>query len=328
MKPPAVSVSLCTYNGAKFLSEQLASIAAQTRPPEELVLSDDGSTDGTIEIAEKFARGASFQVRILRQPVNLKVTQNFAAALAACRGEIIALCDQDDVWLPGKLAGAERFLDGHPRCLAVFSDATVVDESLQPIGTNPGLWHGFGLTVADLEQLRDPAQALSLLARRFVVTGATLVIRRELLATVLPVPHELPRKFIHDGWIALIAAALAGLDFLPQPTLLYRQHAGQQVGVRQAMVPEPFHGSRRYLYRQIAEHSDNIIACLQERLGPQTAIPGIAEVAQRAAHFRCRADLPAGRLRRLWPVTCELASRRYHRNSRWPLLSVLRDLTF
>jgi hypothetical protein len=322
-----LSVALCTYNGAKYLPEQLASIAAQTRLPDELVVSDDGSTDETIKIAETFARRVSFPVRILRHPMNLGVTQNFSAALAACEGEMIALCDQDDVWLPDKLAAAEQFFGSHPCCLALFSDATVVDESLLPLGSNPSLWHSFRVTPADRQQLRDTAQGLTLLAGRAMVTGATLVIRRELLATVLPIPRELPRDFIHDGWIALVAVALGGLDFLPQPTLLYRQHAAQQIGLRET-PPASFHGSRRERYRHVAEISERIVASLKERLGPQTAVLGVSELERRAAHFRCRAELPARRLRRLLPVACELANKGYHRNSPWPLLSVIRDLAF
>jgi hypothetical protein len=327
---PRFSVALCTYNGAKYLSEQLVSIAAQSRLPDELVISDDGSTDGTIKIAETFAQQASFPVQILRQPVNLKVTHNFAAALGACSGEYIALCDQDDVWLPDKVAAAEQFLTSHPSCLALFTDATVVDESLLPLGHNPSLWNCFGVTAADRQQLRHPAQALLLLSHRCIVTGATMVIRRELLATVLPIPRVLPRDFIHDGWMALVAGVLGGLDSLPQSTLLYRQHPGQQLGVGVGNAPRSasFLGSRRERYRSVVEISEQIVASLKGRLEPRAALAGITELAQRAAHFRCRAELPAGRLRRLWPVACELASTRYHRHSRWPLLSALRDLTF
>src|SRR5215470_8302349 len=103
MRGPAISVAMCTYNGARFLAEQLGSLAAQSRLPDELVVCDDGSTDESAEIVKDFARHAPFPVRLEVNEENLGATKNFEKAIGLCRGEVIALSDQDDVWYPKKL---------------------------------------------------------------------------------------------------------------------------------------------------------------------------------------------------------------------------------
>src|SRR5215217_714545 len=104
------SVAMCTYNGARFVAEQLASIAAQTRPPDELVVCDDRSTDATIAYVREFARTAPFPVRIFENEKNVGSTKNFERALELCEGDFIAFGDQDDVWLPEKLRKLEDAL--------------------------------------------------------------------------------------------------------------------------------------------------------------------------------------------------------------------------
>src|SRR5215210_7844615 len=97
------SVALCTYNGARFLREQLQSIAEQQTPPFELVLSDDASSDDTFAIAREFARSAAFPVELHRNPTRIGTVANFDQTISRCRGEVIFLCDQDDVWRPDKI---------------------------------------------------------------------------------------------------------------------------------------------------------------------------------------------------------------------------------
>ena len=98
-----ISVALCTCNGARFLSEQLVSLAEQTLRPIELVVCDDASDDGTWQLLEEFQRSAPFPVRLYRNVRRLGIAQNFEQAMLLCEGDVIALCDQDDVWLPEKL---------------------------------------------------------------------------------------------------------------------------------------------------------------------------------------------------------------------------------
>ena len=106
-RPPLrFSVVLSTYNGERFLEHQLASLSGQQRLPDELVIRDDSSTDRTYGILERFAATAPFAVTLMRGDRRLGSTPSFELALGRCTGDVVALCDQDDVWLPGKLARA------------------------------------------------------------------------------------------------------------------------------------------------------------------------------------------------------------------------------
>ena len=119
-----LSVAMCTYNGARYVREQLDSIAAQTRPPDELVVCDDGSTDATLAILEGFAAAAPFPVRIHVNPTQLGMPKNFEHAIGLATGAAIALADQDNVWYPHKLERLEQELTRSEAIGLVFSDAT------------------------------------------------------------------------------------------------------------------------------------------------------------------------------------------------------------
>lgn len=106
-----ISVALATYNGSRYLREQLDSLAQQTLLPSELVVSDDGSTDDTLQILREFAQSAPFPVRILEKQGNLGFADNFLFCASQCQEDLIAFCDQDDVWMPEKLKTAyERMM--------------------------------------------------------------------------------------------------------------------------------------------------------------------------------------------------------------------------
>src|SRR5579862_2176323 len=103
-----ISVAMCTFNGERFVSAQLESIATQSRPPDEVVICDDGSSDGTQEIVRKFALSSPFPIRFAVNPRNLGSTKNFEQAISRCEGAIVALADQDDVWYRYKLERIEK----------------------------------------------------------------------------------------------------------------------------------------------------------------------------------------------------------------------------
>ena len=219
-----ISVALCTYNGARFLPEQLASIAAQTRLPDELVVCDDGSTDDTLATLERFAATVPFPVRIIRNPVNLRSTKNFEKAISLCTGDLIALCDQDDVWLPQKLAIQAEVLERDASIGGVFSDAELIGDHSQLLRHR--LWRGIHFSPRERGQLQA-GKAVDVLLRKNVVTGATLMFRAELRAVLLPIPGV----WVHDGWIAWMLALNSRLALIGEPLIHYRVHAGQQIGV-------------------------------------------------------------------------------------------------
>ncbi|HEX8691504.1 MAG TPA: glycosyltransferase family 2 protein [Longimicrobium sp.] len=322
-----LSVAMCTYNGAAYLARQLESIAGQTRPPDELVVCDDASTDRTAEIVRGFAAGAPFPVRLTVNERNLGTVGNFEQAIRLCRGEVIALADQDDVWLPEKLARSEAALAADPEAGLVFTDALVVDEELKPLGYR--LWEPcFGRSA---QRRVRRGRALAMLCSNNFVTGATLAFRARYRDLVLPIPTG--TRWIHDGWIAALIAAVARLAFIDEPLMLYRRHAAQQVG-----APPPGQ-SRDSLAERIADarraQAEHFLALarstepLRERLLARGHLyptgAALARLEERTRNLQARAALPSSRARRVPRVARELFSLRYHRYASG-FLSAARDL--
>ncbi len=224
-----ISVALCTYNGERFLPQQLASIKQQTRPPDELVICDDRSTDQTAEIVREFAASASFPVKVIENEQNLGAAKNFEKAIQVCSGSLIALSDQDDVWHPTRLERSEQELVTHPDTGLVFSDGTIIDDQGQAIGQS--LWQTFSFTATRRCELL--AGNYDLLLKYRFVTGATVMLRAALRDRCLPIPEG----WIHDEWIAAILPAFADLRPIDEPLISYRKHTAQQVGSPSELIP-------------------------------------------------------------------------------------------
>ncbi len=236
----STSIALCTFNGERYLPQQLSSLAAQTSLPGELVVCDDGSTDATLYILRSFAATAPFPVRVHVNQRNLGSNRNFEQAILLCQGERIALCDQDDVWLPEKLARCERAFTANPALGLVFTDGEIIDASGQRTGSRLLPNFQFDQQARALLQHGD---MLPLVRYRFV-TGATLVFRADLGRYCFPVQGE----WTHDGWLAALISTMAEIQFLDEPLVLYRTHAAQQIGVG------PGRGSRRDWWRALVDH--------------------------------------------------------------------------
>jgi glycosyltransferase involved in cell wall biosynthesis len=218
-----ISIALCTYDGSRFLQAQLDSFAAQSRLPDELVVCDDGSADDTVAIVERFAATAGFPVRVVCNEQRLGSTKNFEQAIRLCTGDFIATSDQDDVWLPDKLALCEAALEAEPARGLVFTNAEVVDDALRPLGHR--LWEAIHFGPWRRWRVRR-GHGFRMLLRQWLVTGATMMFRAQHRAQVLPIPPN----WVHDGWIALVIGALAPIAVVERSTMLYRQHAAQQIG--------------------------------------------------------------------------------------------------
>ena len=333
--PAKLSLAMCTYNGGRYLAEQLESVAAQTRPPDELVVYDDCSTDDTRAIVEAFAERASFPVRLLVNEQNLGSTRNFERAIAACAGDLIALADQDDVWLPQKLELLERELEGKPDVGLAFSDGQVVDEDLRPLGVS--VWESIRFGQDEQRQFSE-GRAFDVLLDHNVVTGAAMAFRAEFRKLVLPLPTDVVHdgwRVIHDGWIALLISATAGVAYVPERLFKYRQHAGQQLGLRGTLeANEPPPGTPQRLReaarrRNVFTSELNYLRAISERLAACTDFNPrprlMADLHARQAHLETRAALPASRPQRFAPVLRELLARRYHLYSNG-LSSAAKDL--
>ena len=211
-----ISVALATYNGERFLAEQLRSLAAQTVLPDELVVYDDGSTDATLGIVADFARTSPFPVRVESDAQRRGSSDAFFAAARACEGDLVALCDQDDVFLPEKLERCRAALD-RSDVLAAIHSSQVVDEWLRPTGRR---FPDIRRTQIVSALTSDPWLA---------VRGMSMVVDARVVrlaaAEARPPSHYLEGATMHhDEWIYVLASSLGAVAFLAEPLALYRQH--------------------------------------------------------------------------------------------------------
>lgn len=329
-----ISLALCTYNGEQYLSEQLESIASQTRPPDELVVCDDRSSDGTLQILRRFAQSTSFPVRIQENASNLGSTRNFEKAINLCEGEIIALADQDDVWDLRKLECVEEVFARSPNVGLLFTDAEMVDQDLRPLGSS--LWD-WTFTPEEQRLVKD-GQAFSVLIRRNVVTGATMALRSRFKKLALPIPDD--DWLLHDGWIAIVVAAFADLVVaLPDQLIKYRQHSGQQSGIalilnkRASLEPadETTTGRARYYTEEVSRLEDIRLKLenIRARADDVSTLfdARVRMLQQLIAHYRVRGRITEKRYKRVPLVLKELSTLRYHHFSkgiRSALLDILR----
>ena len=240
------SIAMCTYNGAKYLAEQLSSLLAQQRLPDEVVICDDGSTDGTITLLEQFVVNAHFPVRLFRNPFNLGFSRNFAQAIRLCQGDLIALADQDDIWYPEKLRLLEAAFKRVPRMEGVFSDGNIIDEASRTLGRT--LWQSFLFGEGDRHRFRT-GHGVDALLRRNVVTGMALAVRR----SAVDLLSEMPASWMHDGWLAMLIAVRSGLLAYPDHLVSYRVHYEQQAG-----TPFTTAGKLQMLRRGLGAYIDRV----------------------------------------------------------------------
>ena len=311
-----ISIAMCTYNGAAFLPAQLQTIMAQSRPPDEIVICDDASTDNTRTLLEDFAAKSSIPVTLHFNEQNLGSIKNFERAITLCTGDVIALSDQDDVWRNDKLERFETVLNSSPTAGLVFSDADVVDENLKPL--NRRMWDEVGFDIHK-RKLVQMGRALEVLITGWTVTGATMAFRSRFVKLSLPIPDEI--AMIHDGWIALTIAAVGDVVALEDPLVHYRQHARQQIGAPARKEAAP--GLRGTQGIETAFHRRNssaelhkILETLEARLLAHAnefdTRKALAFVSDYTFHLTVRANLPQRRLNRVPSILRELLSLRYH----------------
>lgn len=301
-----LSVAMCTYNGAPYLKEQLDSIAAQIRHPDELVVCDDRSMDSTLEIVKAFSSEAAFPVRVVINEKNLGSTKNFENAIGLCRGNIIALSDQDDVWSPEKLMLIERVFHDSPEAGVLFTDAEVVDESLRPLGYR--LWQVIGFNAGEQKKVAS-GSITGVLLKHNVAQGATLAFRAKFRELVLPIPPD----WGHEAWITLLIAARADAAIIGRPLIKYRQHYNQQLGVKKVGLAGQITLARRADSNTYINELNKFTA-LRDRLLEHDCDKDdiIKRVEAKMAHLLKRANMPKRKLQRLAIIVKELATFRYH----------------
>jgi len=308
----SISVAMCTFNGERFLRAQLDSIASQDRLPDELVICDDGSSDGSAEIVRDFAQHAAFPTRFVVNDKNLGSTKNFEQAISLCQGAIVALADQDDVWYGYKLGRIEKAFLHSSATVAAFSDADLIDHDSRLLGVR--LWSSFSFDLRKQRQFAN-GHALNVLVRHPVVTGATMAFRRNLFDFVSPIPSD----DIHDRWISFLLAARGQFDLIADPLMQYRRHQGQQSGLppvifQARMAHARSRGEDAYLeelkrVRRIREWLE------RRRPDFQNADYALQEIDGKISHLEHRVRLPRSKIARIPKVLQEILNLRYWRYS-------------
>jgi len=224
-----VSVSMATYNGASYLKQQLDSLAGQVLRPDELVITDDGSTDDSLLIIEEFSHHAPFPVRIFKNETRLGYRGNFIKNASLCQCDLIAFCDQDDVWHPEKLSKIVKIFE-NPEVMLCYHNAQLIDKEGLHIGR------------ADIAKV-NPLNPPSSIHPYTWGLGFLLVFHKSLmqLADLWPKsmdtiePHN---PMAHDMWIYFLASVFGYIAYIDEDLVYYRQHGQNTVGFQ--WYPESF----------------------------------------------------------------------------------------
>jgi glycosyltransferase involved in cell wall biosynthesis len=203
-----ISIAMASFNGARFIREQLESFSRQTRPPDEVVICDDGSTDCTAGIVAEFSAGAPFPVHFHRNAERLGYVRNFERAISLATGDVIFLSDQDDVWFEDKVQSICRHFEANPHILVIVNDQLMTDGRLNESGaTKLGNLSAIGLTADGMCE------------------GCCTAFRAEWAHVALPVPEHMAARLIsHDCWLNELAIFLK-VRLVERRTLQYfRRH--------------------------------------------------------------------------------------------------------
>lgn len=220
-----INILLATYNGEKYLNEQLDSLFSQTFQDFKIIIRDDQSTDNTLEIIKEYQVLYQNRIELLEDNLgNLKSSKSFMKLLEYSKAEYLMFCDQDDIWLPTKIEVSFNRLkeleqkDNTITPLLVFTDLKVVDEKLNTM--HESFWK-YQKLIPEISKYWK-----KLLAQN-VVTGCTMIINKQAKDVCFPFELEM---MIHDQWISVNVAKHGKIDYINEQTILYRQHGNNVAG--------------------------------------------------------------------------------------------------
>ena len=217
------SVALCSYNGEKYIHQQIDSILNQTHRPSEIVVCDDGSTDRTPEILAEYQKQYPEIFRIHFNEINLRSVKNFEKAIFLCSKDIIFLSDQDDIWAENKAEKIVYFLDNHAEIDAVATNGFCIDEN-GTVHEKYSLWDA----PVFLREKGKNIDYFEIILHCNIATGASMAFRAALKPEIMPFP--VLKDYHHDEWIAVNTARKGRFAFLNDKLFYYRTHQEQQVG--------------------------------------------------------------------------------------------------
>lgn len=219
-----LSVALCTYNGGKFIEQQINSILSQSIKVDEIIICDDQSTDTTISILKRL-QSNNPSIKVIENEVNLRSTKNFEKAISLTTGDYIFLSDQDDLWKSDKVEKTLKVFNQNPTAEGVFSNGELINEN-NTVFTHKTIWDSVFFLEKDLKK---PIDFFDIIAKNGnIVTGATLCIKKEIKSFIIPISEE----NLHDEWIACLLAFRNTLFYSTENLISYRIHENQQVGMK------------------------------------------------------------------------------------------------
>ena len=250
-----VSVAMATYNGEKYLAEQLDSIINQTVRPYEIVVCDDRSSDGTMNLLTEYAQKYDF-IHVCLNEQNLGYKRNFERALTICSGDYVAFSDQDDVWMPNHLELLLQAIEGNVvscgNCVFMDSEGNDIDMTLK---------YQESLDYIPKEGYK---KLMSILLFRNPYQGASMMVDRSVLNIVLPMPEKVES---HDTWIASVGCVCGGLAYVDTPILRYRRLLTSVTGMRTKRVPRlkrlllsSIYRDRQYLAESLKQRTKGTIS--------------------------------------------------------------------
>jgi len=243
-----ISVALCTYNGKSFLREQLESILTQTICVDEIIICDDGSIDGTLEVLYSYANLYPNLVHIFVNNKSLGTIKNFEKAISLTKGDLIFLADQDDVWCSNKVEKTERYFQSNQKCHLVFTNGDLIDEKGEKI--NDTLWGKWDFDFERRNLWKNNKFAFKdLIVGNNKITGATVCFSKNLKNKIFP--FELPLGYWHDNLLGTHAAAIDGLFFIEESLIKYRIHSNQQIGISTNVLEKiTFNANRKNISKE------------------------------------------------------------------------------
>lgn len=319
--PKTISVALTAYNGSRFLPAQLDSLFRQTRRPDEIIICDDSPDDLTGKAIRPMLSATPCLVKYFHNDSTLGVNGNFSKAVSLCNGDVIFLCDQDDVWRPEKIEKMAAVLEADPEIGAVFCDSIVVDEELNPLGYS--LWTMCEFSPVRQKMFHD-GLSLNLFLQRAVATGHNIAFRSEFRDLLLPFLPQLT----YDIGLNILLACVTRWEMLNEKLTLYRVHSGNVTNPGKRNLKEQSQVSAAAMKNNKAALDAEFFAAIIERLRTrQDAIhpDTLALLDAKLAHAIARASIPPFLPARLPVILREVVNRRYFLYSNgWK--SVLADL--
>lgn len=316
---------MATFNGERFLAEQLESLETQTRRPDELVIVDDASTDGTVAILREFADRHRGRVRLRLSKENRGADLTFAEALGHCTADLVFPCDQDDRWHPEKIERIAREVEERADLGLVASDSSLIGEHGEEIEAS--FWRRMG--VADWEvRSCNGGEAFRVLIRHPFVSGHAMAIRRQLLSRAFPVPSA----WTYDEWLNVFTTAQAPALLLRECLSSHRLHSRQTVGHSRESLRAKLRGHdrrrERFAFDRQVDRADALVDRLTELAKLSVLEPKVESVARERRRFvRARRRMrDSGLARQLLLIAREMASGRYWRVGRG-VLALARDLS-